>query len=542
MDETLRVAAYCRVSTDQDDQLNSLANQKKYFTEYINAHPGWKLTEIYSDEGISGTSTQKRINFSRMISDAEQHKMDLILTKEVSRFARNTMDTLEYTRRLKELNICVVFINDNINTSVCDDEFQLTLMAALAQKESARTSERVKWGQKRSMESGVVFGRDLLGYAVKDGVLTVNPEEARTVRLIFHKFLNEGKGTHVIARELKEEGFRPKRGKQWSNTVILRILRNEKYAGDLVQQKTYTPNYLNHRKKRNTGAVKTVCITNHHEPIIDRMTWEKAQEELKHRSPAETQKEKYSNRYWCSGKLICGECGKSFVSRTKKRKDGSVYHTWRCSTAVNHGKTAADPLGRRIACSNNSVSEKALCACIGHVMRQVPLDKGSIIQEIVREIQSVRPENQPFDPASQKNKISALENKKKAAIDLALNKTISETDLKQQIQAYNRGIEFIQNQIRNADHIIRIQRKQENEIQNYISMIQKMLEFEDGDELLYHELIDKIMICKGNVLVIQLNGMPFSVKLHYRASGRGENYRAAPDSMEIISFSQSAEL
>lgn len=542
MDETLRVAAYCRVSTDQDDQLNSLANQQKYFTEYINAHPGWKLTEIYSDEGISGTSTQKRINFSRMISDAEQHKMDLILTKEVSRFARNTMDTLEYTRRLKELNICVVFINDNINTSVCDDEFQLTLMAALAQKESARTSERVKWGQKRSMESGVVFGRDLLGYAVKDGVLTVNPEEARTVRLIFHKFLNEGKGTHVIARELKEEGFRPKRGKQWSNTVILRILRNEKYAGDLVQQKTYTPNYLNHRKKRNTGAVKTVCITNHHEPIIDRMTWEKAQEELKHRSPAETQKEKYSNRYWCSGKLICGECGKSFVSRTKKRKDGSVYHTWRCSTAVNHGKTAADPLGRRIACSNNSVSEKALCACIGHVMRQVPLDKGSIIQEIVREIQSVRPENQPFDPASQKNKISALENKKKAAIDLALNKTISETDLKQQIQAYNRGIEFIQNQIRNADHIIRIQRKQENEIQNYISMIQKMLEFEDGDELLYHELIDKIMICKGNVLVIQLNGMPFSVKLHYRASGRGENYRAAPDSMEIISFSQSVEL
>lgn len=532
--EVLRVAAYCRVSTDQDDQLNSLANQQKYFSEYIQTHPGWELTEIYSDEGISGTSTQKRVNFNRMIADAEQHKMDLILTKEVSRFARNTMDTLEYTRRLKELNISVVFINDKINTAVYDDEFQLTLMAALAQKESARTSERVKWGQKRSMENGVVFGRDLLGYTVRDGILTVNAAEAQIVRLIFHKYLNEGKGTHVIAQELQEEGYRPKRGSQWSNTSILRILRNEKYVGDLVQQKTYTPNYLNHRKKINSGAVETVCIKNHHKPIIDRPTWNKTQAELQRRSPAEKQEKKFSNRYWCSGKLICGECGHSFVSRTKRLKDGSVYHAWRCSAAVNYGNTKPDDSGYCIRCNNCSISEKALCLCMKYIIQQIPFDKDAVVRDLIRAIQSVHFESHPVDIALLQNKISGLENKKKAAIDLALDETISEVDLKRQIQFYNQEIATINSQIRNTADTNGVPQKQKWEIADYRSVIQSILELNGQQELLYHELVDKIILYSNNILIVRLNGVPFGIRLHYRASGRCEKYSVTIDHLQLI--------
>ena len=201
------VSAYCRVSTDKDDQANSLTNQIKYFGSFIEKHDNWQLGEVYYDEGITGTSVKKRDGFNRMIQDALGGKMQLIITKEVSRFARNTVDALTYTRKLKAHGVGVFFANDNINTLDADGELRLTIMASLAQEESRKTSERVKWGQKRQMEAGIVFGRDMLGYAVRGGKLILNPEEAEIVRLIFHKFLNEDKGTHVIARELRERAF-----------------------------------------------------------------------------------------------------------------------------------------------------------------------------------------------------------------------------------------------------------------------------------------------------------------------------------------------
>ena len=191
----LKVAVYCRVSTDKDDQKNSFEGQKQYFTEYINSRPDWELVNVYADEGITGTSTKKRKEFNMMIHDAKCGLFDLIITKEVSRFARNTVDVLKYTRELKELNIGVLFINDNINTLDKDGELRLTIMASIAQEESRKTSERVKWGQQRRMEQGVVFGRNILGYNLKNGVLTINEEEARLVRHIYNKYL-EGKGLH----------------------------------------------------------------------------------------------------------------------------------------------------------------------------------------------------------------------------------------------------------------------------------------------------------------------------------------------------------
>ena len=189
-------------------------------------------------------------------------------------------------------------------------------------------------GQKRRMEQGIVFGRDLIGYNVRNGELAINEEEVPIVRAIFHKYTNEGKGTHVIARELTEEGLRPKRVKLWSANVILRVLRNEKYVGDLCQKKTFTPNYLTHAKKYNRGNEEMVYLKDHHEPIIDRDLWNRTQEELLRRAPTEEMKSKHSNRYWCSGKLYCEMCGQRYVSRTKKLKNGTTYKAWRCYAAA----------------------------------------------------------------------------------------------------------------------------------------------------------------------------------------------------------------
>ena len=204
----MKVASYCRVSTDRDDQANSFESQQRYFKEYIDRQPDWELYQVYADEGITGTSTKKRTAFNRMIADAHMGKFQLILTKEVSRFSRNILDTISYTRELKALGVGVVFMNDGINSLEPDAELRLSIMGSMAQEESRKTSSRVKWGQTRRMEQGVVFGRSLLGYDVKDGKMTVNPKGAEIVRQIFRKYGIEKKGTSVIARELREAGYK----------------------------------------------------------------------------------------------------------------------------------------------------------------------------------------------------------------------------------------------------------------------------------------------------------------------------------------------
>ena len=254
----IKVASYCRVSTDKDDQANSFESQQRYFRAYIDRQPEWELYQIYADEGITGTSTKKRAAFNQMIADARMGKFERILTKEVSRFSRNILDTIAYTRELKALGVGVLFLNDGISTLEPDAELRLSIMGSIAQEESRKTSSRVKWGQTRRMEQGVVFGRSLLGYDVKDGRLTVNPEGAELVRLIFHKYGVEKKGTTVIARELREAGYRTHRGGiRWNGSCIVKLLKNEKYVGDLIQKKTITPDYLTHAKKANHGEEKS---------------------------------------------------------------------------------------------------------------------------------------------------------------------------------------------------------------------------------------------------------------------------------------------
>lgn len=408
----VRVAAYCRVSTDQEDQANSFESQQRYFSRMIRQQPGWELFGIFADEGLSGTTTRKRTEFNRMISCARHGEIDLIITKEISRFARNTLDSISYTRELKRHGVGVYFMNDNINTLDGDSELRLAIMSSIAQEESRRTSERVKWGQKRQMEQGVVFGRSMLGYDIQNGTMVVNEDGARVVRLIFHKFVREGKGVHVICRELDEAGIKPMRGARWSESVVLRILRNEKYCGDLVQQKTYTPDFLSHDKKYNHGQVPFVILKDHHEPIVSRTAFQEANRILDNRSGSQRGKAKYSNRYPFSGKIKCGSCGSSYAARTKKQPDGSAVRYWRCLEASKNGRPRTSGSGTFLGCTGRSIRNEDALQIMALSLSQLDFDRekfaGFLIAAVKRAMSADGRGPQPGQIAAISDFIAAL--------------------------------------------------------------------------------------------------------------------------------------
>ena len=428
----LEVAAYCRVSTDKEDQANSFEAQQRYFREYIEHQPDWELQGIYADEGLSGTSTRKRVEFNKMLRAAEMGQIDLIVTKEVSRFARNTVDALEITRSLRRRGIGVLFLNDNLNTLSNDGELRLTIMSSIAQDESRKTSERSKWGQTRSMEKGVVFGGSLLGYDVIGGKMAVNPEGAKIVRLIFHKYLQEGKGCGTIARELREGGILSSKGNcLWSSATITKILKNEKYCGDLIQKKTYTPDFLTHEKKYNHGNEPLVELRDHHEAIIDRETWQEVQMELRRRNTAKGSRG-HGNRYPLSGKIRCGECGKSFVSRAKKRKDGSSYRRWCCFTAANEGLRRTNGAGNPMGCSvGRQIRDDLAIDLLRRCVNAVALDKEAFISSFTRIVERVLASGESCEEQELRRmelELQKLQARSDTILDRFFDGSISKTD------------------------------------------------------------------------------------------------------------------
>ena len=451
----IKVASYCRVSTDKDDQANSFESQQRYFRAYIDRQPEWELYQIYADEGITGTSTKKRAAFNQMIADARMGKFERILTKEVSRFSRNILDTIAYTRELKALGVGVLFLNDGISTLEPDAELRLSIMGSIAQEESRKTSSRVKWGQTRRMEQGVVFGRSLLGYDVKDGRLTVNPEGAELVRLIFHKYGVEKKGTTVIARELREAGYRTHRGGiRWNGSCIVKLLKNEKYVGDLIQKKTITPDYLTHAKKANHGEEELVIIRDHHPPIIDRELWDVVQEELKKRNRNGALGAGHSNRYIFSGKIKCGECGASFVSRQRKRKDGSLSRRWSCYSAVNEGGVHVDPQGNRVGCDvRMALRDEVAMDMLRQALRTLRLDSGGLIDSVTAiALEAIRAGEQSGGERreSLELRLEQLNRKREAALDAFFSRDITREEMRRMTGRYDREAAELREQLAQA--------------------------------------------------------------------------------------------
>ena len=522
----MKVAAYCRVSTDKEDQANSFESQQRYFRDYIDHQPGWELYEIYADEGITGTSTQGRGAFQRMIRDAGLHRFGLILTKEVSRFSRNILDTIAYTRRLRGLGVGVRFVNDGIDTLEPDAELRLSIMGSLAQEESRKTSSRVKWGQTRRMEQGVVFGRSLLGYDVSGGKMTVNPQGAEIVRLIFHKYVHEGKGTTVIARELREAGFQTLTGStRWSNTVVLKILRNEKYCGDLKQKKTITPDYLTHRKQYNHGQEPFVFLRDHHQPIVPRSLWEAAQRELERRDIDGGLASGHGNRYPLSGKIRCGLCGKTFVSRSRKRADGSRYKTWRCATATGEGSRRTGPAGSEVGCDiGYQLRDEVGLELVRQSVTGIELDREAMIEELT---QLVWQALQVFDQSRQacvrqlRQEREALQEKKKRVLDAFFSGTISEADLKLMNTEYERRLALLSEDMAAAE-----QRQQmspdEARAGQLRARVAAIVAGEKATDGFYGNLLDHITACPGRQLEVKLKGLPYTWRFRLEGSSEKE--------------------
>lgn len=509
VDVRKRVAAYCRVSTDHEDQANSFESQQRYFRQYIERNPDWELYEIFADEGISGTNTKKRSEFKRMIACAKEGDFDLIITKEISRFARNTLDSIYYTRDLKKHGVGVIFMNDNINTLDGDAELRLAIMSSIAQEESRKTSERVKWGQKRQMEQGVVFGRSMLGYDVKDGKMTVNEDGAKIVRLIFHKFANENKGTHVIARELREAGITPMRVKEWSNTVILRVIRNEKYCGDLVQKKTFTPDFLSHEKKYNRGEEEFVIIKDHHEPIVSRELFEKANRILDEKSLTQEGKAKHSNRYPFSGKIKCGCCGSSYVARYKNRNNGTRYKSWRCYKSATQGSPHTDKAGNPLGCSNPSIRNEDAVHIMYLVTRSLQLEEKKITANLLSVIQSVLSVNTDYSHIEKlKEQIQTVEDKRTQLIDLCISGAITKQEFITKREACDKVISELQDTISGIDQQHLLADQQESVMKEITAAIHEIVSGVEYEDAFYSQILERMVVQSKDTVDVYLNLLP----------------------------------
>jgi DNA invertase Pin-like site-specific DNA recombinase len=334
-----KVAAYARVSTNSDEQYTSYEAQVNFYKKYIQEKPDWEYTEVYADEGLSGTTTKKRTEFNRMIKDALNGKINLIITKSISRFARNTLDTISYVRKLKAKGIEVYFEKENLWTLDPKSELILTIMASIAQEESRSISQNVTWGKRVGFQEGKVsFAyKRFLGYKKEDDKIVIDEDQAVIVRMIYRMFLVEGKTPTGIARYLKSQNIKTPSGKSanWTKNTITSILTNEKYKGDALLQKTYTVNYLNHTKAVNNGQIPQYYVENNHPAIIDRDTWEQVQIEMKRRNKLGAH---YSSADVFASKLICEDCG-SFYGK-KKWHTNTKYErfVYQCNSKFLKGK------------------------------------------------------------------------------------------------------------------------------------------------------------------------------------------------------------
>lgn len=359
----LRVAAYARVSTEQDEQQNSYEAQVKYYTHLIEANPDWESAGIFADEGISGTNTKRRDGFNRMMEAALNGNIDLILTKSISRFARNTVDTLQAIRELKARGIEVRFEKEHINTLDPKCEVMLTIMSSLAQEESRSISENVRWGRQRSMQNGKVsmpFKR-FLGYRRgTDGKIEIDESEAEIVRRIYSMFL-DGKTIRYIADVLTEDGIPTPGGKRvWSVSTIKSILSNEKYKGDALLQKTIVVDYLTKRVKKNEGDARQYYISNSHPAIIPPDQFDLVQVELERRSRHGS---KLSGKNVLTAKLVCGDCGGYFGHKVFHGKDKFRTDVWYCNQRYNGDKVCETPLLKEYAI------KKAFLAALNKVLK-----------------------------------------------------------------------------------------------------------------------------------------------------------------------------
>ena len=491
-DLPLRVTFYARVSTDQDEQINSLENQVQYYTELIQSKPNWKFVPGYVDEGISGGSTKKRDNFNRMIRDAKAGVFDFIITKEISRFSRSTLDSIRYTQELLDYNVGVFFQNDNINTLDTDSEFRLVIMAGVAQDEIRKLSERLKFGFRQAIKNGHVLGNDkLYGYDKKDCVLTVNEEEAEIIRIIFDLYGNQRLGTRTISKRLMELGYTSREGNTFNTLTIRHILENPKYKGWYCGNKSQSVDY---RTKRNVLLDESEWVT-YPDPsipaIVSEELWNRAnalykrrREEMKSHSSGLS----FHNRYPYSAKIYCEEHGTTFHRQVIQTKKGQQ-EVWQCKVYRSHG---------RAACPAPQIRSSDLDVILSDIFKELVRDKEKIIDSLVTVLTNIPKEVDYGKLRCQvENEMDDLERKKNRLLDLSIAGALTVEEFKERNDAFNAQIQECQGKLTAIRQEEENQSSEELDIPAIRQALDEALRFTgEIDTALVATILDKVVVKK----------------------------------------------
>ena len=493
-DMPLRVTFYARVSTDKDEQLNSLENQIQYYTDLIQSKVSWTYIPGYIDEGISGTSTKKRDSFLQMIEDAKAGRFDFIITKEISRFSRSTLDSIQYTQELLEHNVGVLFQNDNINTLDPDSEFRLVVMAGVAQDEVRKLSERLKFGFRQAIKNGHVLGNDKLwGYDKKDCILTINESEAKAVRRIFDLYANQKMGIRRISQKLYDEGFTSRRGNAFNVLTIRHILENPKYKGWYCANKSQTVDY---RSKRKIFLEEDEWIM-YPDPsipaIVSEELWDRAnalykrrrQQMLSHQNAAE-----FHNRYPYSGKIICEEHGTSFHRQVRKSMKGEK-EAWQCRVYRNRG---------RAGCSAPQLLTEELDQIMARIFDQLAQDKQAIVEAVVKIIRSVPNElDYQQDIRRIAEEISAIIWKKDRLLEMSIERALSTTEFKQRNERFNQQLQELERQKRSLELEKDKSKISVDQLSKIKTALEEEITFQNGiNSALVTTILDHIVVKKDS--------------------------------------------
>lgn len=497
----LRVCFYARVSTDKDEQLHSLSNQISFFNDYISKVPNWEFVGSYIDEGISGTSVKKREEFLRMIEEAKRHKFDLILTKEISRFSRSTLDSIKYTQELLSNGVGVYFLNDNINTILPDSELRLTMMSSIAQDEVRRLSERVSFGMRRSIDNGVVLGcSNIYGYVKDKGKLVIDEEQAKMIKIIFDRYANTTDGLSKVSRYLFDLDYKSKTGKRIDATILTRIIENPKYKGYYCGHKSKVLDYRTKQKKR-LNEPDWIIYKDYDNvpPIVSEELWERANIKLKQRQDSFTNrainKAVFQNRYTYSGKIYCGCHNLTYYrSSAGKRKNNPV---WECQVYRKESLKG---------CSNPRVFELELDMIFKDMFNKLFKKRNNIFDEILNECKNyLKTNNNEIEIKNLKSKILLLNNKKNKLLELVMEEYLSKEDYKKQVDLINEDLNIYQNKIDE----LQSNKKDKNYIENKINEIKSFLEhsLEDNEcySDIFNEIIDRIIVHKQSDKKIKLD-------------------------------------
>ncbi len=495
----LRVAAYCRVSTDDEEQINSYNSQLQYYNELINKNPEWKMVGIYADKAITGTSTDKRVDFMRMINDAQNGDIDMIITKSISRFARNTVDTLHYVRLLKEKGVAIFFEEEHINTLSMDGELMLTVLSSVAQQEVHNTSEHVKKGLRMKMQRGELIGYNgCLGYDYHPDTkeITLNEEEAKTVRYIYERYL-EGAGCTLIAKECSKLGYKTKTGKTaWHESAIRGILRNEKYVGDCLQGKTFTLDPISKRRLRNFGEEDKFYIENHHEGIITKEEFMRVQKILDSRGTPKRlidgkRQEKLTRQYAFSSITKCGHCGGTYTRR--HWHGGKTYSkvVWQCVNNTKGGKKVC-PDSKGIS---EDVLEKSFLTAYNLVCDDLKSSFKTVYEEIEKEFDL---DAISKDIKKKQDELDKLETKKQKLIDMKLSDELDEESYKSAFESLRLEIEIAKKDIESLEgsNVILKEKKQN------LSKAKKLLEeggpLTEFDRYVLEAIVERVVVGDEN--------------------------------------------